>query len=228
MADKNTKKLWKSARDGNLAEVARLLGLGGVNINWVNEDAQGETPLIVATRNDRLEVVRTLLDAGADVNHRNEGDTTAIYWAAFKGNEDMINLLLERGADANIAGRDGSTPLNIAKLKGNTPAVFLLLDALGDYNQTDAEGKTLLHWASSRGKIPLINFLLEKGVDVNQKDKKGKTAISLAKNEDIRKLLQESGKLSGDAAEGLKRRKHKKTYKRKIMKKGRKTNKNRK
>ena len=91
--------------------------------------------------------------------------------------------------------------LNIAKLKGNTPAVFLLLDALGDYNQTDAEGKTLLHWASSRGKIPLINFLLEKGVDVNQKDKKGKTAVSLAKNEDIRKLLQESGKLSSDAAE---------------------------
>ena len=191
MSAENTKKLWESARDGNLAEATRLLGLGDININWINEDAQGETPLIVATRNGRLEVVRALLDAGANVNYRDNGDPTAIYWAAFKNDIEMIKLLLERGADPNIAKRDGSTPLKIAKLRGNTPAMFVLLDALGDYNQTDDKGKTLLHWASSTGKIPLINFLIDKGVNINPKDNKGDTPISVAKNEDIRKLLQE-------------------------------------
>jgi ankyrin repeat protein len=67
----------------------------------------------------------------------------------------------------------------------------VLLDALGDYNQTDAQGKTLLHWASSTGKIPLINFLIMKGANINPKDNRGDTPISVAKNEDVRKLLQE-------------------------------------
>ena len=194
MADENTQPLWDAARDGNLAEVTHLLGLGNVNINWINEGAQGETPLIVATRNGHIPVVRALLDAGADVNYRDirdNGDPTAIYWAAFKNNIEMINLLLERGADPNIAGRGGATPLKIAKSKGNTQAMVVLLDALGDYNQTDAQGKTLLHWASSTGKIPLINFLIMKGANINPKDNRGDTPISVAKNEDVRKLLQE-------------------------------------
>jgi ankyrin repeat protein len=210
---KKNLNLWTAASVGNLAEVASRLELGDINVNWKNPDAYGESPLIASSRLGHLPVVTALLDAGADVNQVEGGGRTAIYWAAFKGDTEIINLLLDRGADPNIAEQDGYTPLIIAKSKGQYPAMTLLLERGADLNKADNKGRTLLHWASLTGNEKWINILLEKGADINQEDNKGNTAISVAKNEDIRKLLQDYGRRTtgtldmASSAKGLKKRK---------------------
>lgn len=72
----------------------------------------GWTPLHYAARQGHLEVARTLLDAGADVNHLSDGDrSTPLLVATINGHFDLAMELLGRGADPSLASTAGATPL---------------------------------------------------------------------------------------------------------------------
>jgi ankyrin repeat protein len=72
----------------------------------------GLTPLLHAAREGHAEIVRILLDAGADIDRASLGDrTTPILIAAINGHYDLALELLDRGADPNIASDAGTTPL---------------------------------------------------------------------------------------------------------------------
>ncbi|EPS38868.1 hypothetical protein H072_7366 [Dactylellina haptotyla CBS 200.50] len=53
--------------------------------------------------------VRDLLERGADINARDEGGFTAIYWAACKGHNSTVRLLIESGADVNVRNDSGDS-----------------------------------------------------------------------------------------------------------------------
>src|SRR4051812_47669773 len=68
-----------------------------------------------AVRASDVKAIQAALDAGADVNAKNEMGVSALWIAASKGKLDVIKLLVERGADVNV--RDGiwyQTPLSYA------------------------------------------------------------------------------------------------------------------
>ena len=66
-----------------------------------------------AQAGDRAAVAR-LLEAGTDVDERSADDTTALHWAAYRGDAELAALLLGAGADPNAANRNGATPLGMA------------------------------------------------------------------------------------------------------------------
>ncbi len=82
-------------------------------------------PLFLAAGEGRLEVVRYLLDEGADVNARESWGSTPLAEAAYYGHVDVIKELLLRGADINAACAQG-TALDIAISRNNTAAADLL------------------------------------------------------------------------------------------------------
>ena len=92
----------------------------------------GCAPALVNAAIDRdTEKVRTLLNAGADVNGRLSmtGDT-ALHWAAYYGSIDIIKLLLEKGADVNAVNGARETPLNSAA-RGNHADIIKFLISKG-------------------------------------------------------------------------------------------------
>jgi ankyrin repeat protein len=79
--------------------------------DWVGQQG-GMTALHYAARDGRVEAVRMLLDAGADVNERTLGDqSTPLLIATINGNYDLAMLLLQWGADPKLASEDGAAPL---------------------------------------------------------------------------------------------------------------------
>lgn len=72
----------------------------------------GLTALHLAARDGRTEEVRLLLEAGADLNARTEGDqSTPLLVSLINGHYDLALEMLEAGADPNLASEDGVAPL---------------------------------------------------------------------------------------------------------------------
>ncbi|HET6889888.1 MAG TPA: ankyrin repeat domain-containing protein, partial [Pyrinomonadaceae bacterium] len=89
----------------------------------------GMTPLMRAVCEDSIDVVRTLLDRGAEVNQKRHDGFTALALAAFFGRTRIVELLLERGADVRAVTRFGTSPEMWAKARGYREIVDLLGNA---------------------------------------------------------------------------------------------------
>ncbi len=66
------------------------------------KDFNGNTSLIRATYNNNIEIVKLLLNAGADIDNQNNDGYTALIYAAYKNNKEIIELLIEYYADEFI------------------------------------------------------------------------------------------------------------------------------
>jgi len=168
------KKLAKASREGNTEVIMQLLSTDLLDINHA---ADGLTPLIIAAHKGRVNVVKLLLDRGADPNFKNEDEDTPLHYAALKGHNWKSFLLLDRGADPSIKNEYGNTPLHYAA--DNLGTMQLLLDHGADPNIKDADGDTALHIAALRGHQDAMQVLLGKGADPNIKDENGDTPLSL-------------------------------------------------
>ena len=84
-------------------------------INELVGSQGGMTPLHFAARQGHIDVVKTLLDNGVEVNQIKPGDhTSPLLIAIINGHFDLAAMLLERGADPNLASDNGVTPLYAA------------------------------------------------------------------------------------------------------------------
>ncbi|KAF8692213.1 hypothetical protein HU200_039816 [Digitaria exilis] len=108
-------------------EAVRLLLSKGVDVDPVNHRG---TPLHLAAAKDRDQVVKILLehgaDAGADVNFISPSGLTVLMKAADDGLTDMVKFLLQSGADPNIADEDGKIPIMFAAVHGHRELVEIL------------------------------------------------------------------------------------------------------
>ena len=74
----------------------------------------GETPLIRASFQGHLEVVKLLLERGAAVDRDTNEGCTALYIASNEGRTEIVRALMNAGADASIANTAGKTPRDAA------------------------------------------------------------------------------------------------------------------
>ena len=128
-----------------------------------------------ASENGQLDIVRSLLDRGADVDERNSLRMTALHAASSKGNLEVAKLLIERGAYVNARSRGGWTPLHSASRYGNLGIMRLLLDHGADVNAKSRDRGAALHYASVGGPLEAIQLLLERGADVDVRNIYGRT-----------------------------------------------------
>jgi ankyrin repeat protein len=92
----------------------------------------GMTALMSAASRGQTNLMKALLDAGANANARSADGRTALMYAAGWGNAASVRLLLEAGARENERADDGMTALILASARGERDAVRALRDAGAD------------------------------------------------------------------------------------------------
>lgn len=116
---------------GTPASVAALLTAAP---DRVHERGAHDFPLLwyAVLAGGAIELAATLMDHGADIEAQHYLGTTALHFAANRGQRDMVAFLLERGADPDRVGRKfaahGETPRELALANGHAAVARLLED----------------------------------------------------------------------------------------------------
>ena len=139
-------------------------------------DNGGSSALMHAALLGGSDVMRLLLDAGADPNAKNRRDATALLWAIT--DIRSVQLLLDRGADPNVRSVEGRSPLYLAASEpAGTDIVKLLLDKGATPDVKDLTGRTPLMAAAGIGNTETMRLLVSKGAKVNASMGSGGNAL---------------------------------------------------
>lgn len=116
--------------DSSLHATAELLILAGVNVNAC--DNGGSSPLLLASGTRNVNLVKRLIDAGADVNASSIGTTPLISVCRndSSANVEIVKLLIDAGAKIEATNHLGKTALSIATESGCPSIIRLLEDAM--------------------------------------------------------------------------------------------------
>jgi ankyrin repeat protein len=115
----------------------------------------GMTPLLYAARDGRIDIVRMLLEAGADINQRDANDIPPLIAAITNNHPDVARFLIDRGADFKAVDWYGRTPLWAAVETRNM----------------DVDNATFVNSIDRAPYLDLIQVLLDRGADPNARTK---------------------------------------------------------
>lgn len=146
-------------------------------------DARAASIAMESTKN---EIIRMLLENGADVNHQGKHQQTALHLAAVNGYEEMARILIEKGADVALKDENGCTALD------------LVGEYLHKYRESGAAG---------RGTVLGLLQLLRKESGLNRRDSiqispGGLRELGLSRKDSISGGLRELGLVRRDSVSG--------------------------
>lgn len=199
-ADPNAKN-----RDGETALIwavpdkqkVALLLKHGADVN--SAAASGNTALLVACVGaDTYELVKLLMDNGADPLVRNGRKETALMRAALFGDSATLSLLAKAGNDLDAMDSTGLTALINAIFNVNREATFWLLNHGADPDKVAAFGLTAVTAVVTYNDLPSVTAVLSKAKAVNTVDSLGISALMWAAynehdNPDIIQTLLDKG-----------------------------------
>uniref|UniRef100_A0A0A9WC50 Ankyrin repeat and KH domain-containing protein 1 n=1 Tax=Lygus hesperus TaxID=30085 RepID=A0A0A9WC50_LYGHE len=171
--------LMEAASAGHVP-VAEILLARGAGINTHSNEFK-ESALTLACYKGHLDMVRFLLEAGADQEHKTDEMHTALMEASMDGHVEVARLLLDSGAQVNMPTDSFESPLTLAACGGHVDLALLLIERGANIEEVNDEGYTPLMEAAREGHEDMVAVLLVKGANINaQTEETQETALTLA------------------------------------------------
>lgn len=188
---------------GNNESIERITKLidkaTNLNVTTVSTKYDGKvSPLMAAIYANKYDIVKYLINKGADVNYESKYGDTPLLIAINNSNRekkkeekgeennydvscDIVELLIEKGANVSSLNIDGINPIEHAIHGNNYDIMDLLFEKGVNINDKNGSGNTPLHLAVYGINLAIVNFLIGKGADVNEINAKNMTPLSVAK-----------------------------------------------
>jgi len=154
------------------------------------ERREGYTALVLAAKDGHIDIVRWLLEAGANPNIPSNAGMTALIHAAGGGYTEMVTELLDHEAEPNAQTKNGLTALMAAAIDGHSDNVHALLDRKANPDACTKDGKTALLWAVFNGHLKVVKALLDGGADVNARLNTGETSLMGAAYHGYKQMIE--------------------------------------
>ncbi|CAH2058936.1 unnamed protein product, partial [Iphiclides podalirius] len=136
------------------------------------------TPLWCAAVAGRLEVLRVLAEAGAELDAGSDSGSTPVRSACFMTHYEVVRFLVERGADIHKPNHNGGTCL-INSVQSVRLCTYLLEHG-AEVNACDMQHKTALHYAIQEHRVESARLLLQHGADPWLASRAGDDALRTA------------------------------------------------
>lgn len=161
-------------RDSFVIKAFLEAGAPGINV----PDADGDTVLHWAARNNFPELTERLLNHSASVNQANKRGETPLHVAAQEKFDDVVRVLFGRGGDALATDVRGRSLLHHGALGGSRLAILMALSKGASLNTaTPTELLTVMHLVCERAPRGLVAELVSFGADEHRRDALGRTPL---------------------------------------------------
>ncbi|XP_047121354.1 poly [ADP-ribose] polymerase tankyrase-1-like [Schistocerca piceifrons] len=157
-AEEKAKRLIRAAQEGTVEELQELLAVGA-NVGARDENVLRQTALHYAAAKGNVEVVKCLLEGGAEVDSRDTWQETPLHKAAYNGHTAVVQLLVASSADPNASNCCGCMPLHFAADRGHMETTAALLEAGADRLASDKDGNTPKYFAERKNHQKLVEML---------------------------------------------------------------------
>jgi ankyrin repeat protein len=205
--------LMLAAEKGHVKMLQTLAKLNALSLN--HADKSGNTVLMTASRQGQENIVRALVESGANVNYMvpsNDGAATALQAALDTAdfNKERMRVaqyLVQKGADVKGRNKAGRFPLLFAVDHGQSEIAKLLIEHGADVNDTDSKGNFALLSAACNGYPGLVTLLMERGATMNRALPDGQTpllcAVTAGHADTVKALLEKGAPVNAKTNSGV-------------------------
>lgn len=179
----NEEELIKACEDGDLEKVKSIVE----KVTDINLEYNDWTPLTKASEKGHLNIVKYLLENGAEIDKENGYGWTPLMCASMNGFLDIVKYLVDKGANIEIKTDSKWTALTFASMEGRLEVVKYLIKSGADVNVRDDKNRSIIDCILngaldvddallSDKHLKIIEILIKKGVGFgNYKKANGRT-----------------------------------------------------
>lgn len=161
--------------------ILRSIILSILMLTAIDSASAADDSLADLVQTGNREAALEMIRLGANVNERQGDGTTALHWAVYSVDAELVKELLSHEASPNMTNNFGSKPLTEAIKLANIELAKLLLDGGAHVDSPNQDGQTALMLAAGMGTMSLVELLVENGADINAVEKyRGQTALMWA------------------------------------------------
>ena len=192
--------LFSAIEVGNVNVARELLNVeAGRQLNETKQPLN-DTPMHLAARRKDANMVKVLIEAGAQVDLQNKEGQTVLHLASIMGDEPTVRVLFLARANANVVDNEDRAPIHLAAERGfSTIVEFLAEKFKASIYERTRDGSTLMHIAANNGHPETALILFARGVPLLMPNKFGARGIHTAAKEGhvgvIHSLIQKGEKV---------------------------------